>query len=120
MDVKGSNVATIQSRGNYFFLTNAFLNVMTYPPDLEPEVPTQLNANAGASYNIPITIHNWGRSKAKNFTVTVSIDGNEVLNKTISEIKGGDTVTINIPQKAPAVESVVTLEVKSRLTPRTG
>ncbi|MCD6203994.1 MAG: DUF3344 domain-containing protein, partial [Methanophagales archaeon] len=83
VDVKGSNVATIQSRGNYFFLTNAFLNV-TYPPDLEPEVPTTRKANAGASYNIPITIHNWGKSKAKNFNVTISIDGNEVLNKTIS------------------------------------
>jgi len=99
--------------------SNAFLFVR-YPPDLEPEVPTQLNANAGASYNIPITIHNWGRSKAKNFNVIVTIvtiDGNEVLNKTIPipEIKGagqeGDNVTINIPEKAPAVEGIITHNV---------
>jgi len=94
---------------------------VTYPPDLEPEVPTRLNANAGASYDIPITIHNWGKSKAKNFTVTVSIDGN-VINKTlISEIKGagqeGDTVIINIPQKAPTVERIITFNLKVDVDP---
>ena len=106
----GPNYAAIQSRGAMFCVAHAFLKV-TYPPDLEPEVPTTLNANAGAFYNIPITIHNWGKSKAKNFNVTVSIDGN-VINKTISEeINGGDNVTINIPQKAPAVESIITHNV---------
>jgi len=106
--------------GGSMMPTNAML-VVTYPPDLEPEVPTRLNANAGASYNIPITIHNWGKSKAKNFNVTVSIDGN-VINKTlISEIKGagqeGDTVTINIPQKAPAVEDILPFEVNVSIDP---
>ncbi|RJS71750.1 DUF3344 domain-containing protein, partial [Methanophagales archaeon] len=110
----------IQDRGDFIMPATAILKV-TYPPDLEPEVPTRLNANAGASYNIPITIHNWGKSKAKNFNVTVSIDGN-VINKTlISEIKGagqeGDTVTINIPQKAPAVERIDTLEVNVSVDP---
>jgi len=110
------NYVAIQSRGAMFGFAHAILKV-TYPPDLEPEVPMTRNANAGASYNIPITIHNWGKSKAKNFNVTVSIDDNEVLNKTISEIKGGDTVTINIPEKAPAVESVVTLEINVTVDP---
>ncbi|RJS79206.1 DUF3344 domain-containing protein, partial [Methanophagales archaeon] len=113
----GINTAGIESRGTMMCAAHAILK-LTYYPDLEPEVPTRLNANAGASYNIPITIHNWGRSKAKNFNVTVSINGNEVLNETISEeIKGGDTVTINIPQKAPAVEGVVTLEVNVTVDP---
>jgi len=117
VDVRdGTNYAAIQSRGAMFGFAHAILNV-TYPPDLEPEVPTTRKANAGASYNIPITIHNWGKSNAKNFNVTVSIDGNEVLNKTISEIKGGDNVTINIPQKAPAMETVVTLEVNVSVDP---
>jgi len=121
VDVRnGTNYAAIQSRGAMFGFAHAILKV-TYPPDLEPVVPTRLNANAGASYNIPITIHNWGKSKAKNFNVTVSIDGN-VINKTlISEIKGagqeGDTVTINIPQKAPAVERIDTFEVNVSVDP---
>jgi len=116
------NTAEIQlfKGGGSMMPTNAML-VVTYPPDLEPEVPTQLPATAGASYDIPITIHNWGKSKAKNFTVIVSIDGN-VINKTlISEIKGagqeGDTVTINIPQKAPAVERIDTFEVNVSVDP---
>ena len=121
-----SNWAEIQlfKGGGSMMPTNAFL-VVRYPPDLEPEVPTRLNANAGAFYNIPIKIHNWGKSKAKNFNVNVTIvtfDGN-VINKTIPipEIKGagqeGDTVTINIPQKAPAVERIDTLEVNVSVDP---
>jgi len=120
------NTAEIQlfPGGGSMMPTNAML-VVTYPPDLEPEVPTTLNANAGASYDIPITIHNWGRSKAKNFNVNVTIvtiDGN-VINKTIPipEIKGagqeGDTVIINIPQKAPAVERIITFNLKVDVDP---
>jgi len=100
----------IQDRGDFIMPATAILKV-TYPPDLEPEVPTTLNANAGASYDIPITIHNWGRSKAKNFTVIVTIDGNEVYNELIPELKGGDSRLINIPKKAPAVEGIITHNV---------
>jgi len=56
-----------------------------------------------------------------NVTI-VTFDGN-VINKTIPipEIKGagqeGDTVTINIPQKAPAVERIDTLEVNVSIDP---
>ena len=114
VDVQGSNLAAIQSRGSYFFLTNVFLNV-TYPPDLEPSVPMQLKATAGTSYNIPITIHNWGKSKARDFNVTVSIDGNKVLNETIPEIKeagqDGSSITKNIPRKAPPVEGIIEFNV---------
>ena len=113
----GTNYAAIQSRGAFMGVAHAILK-LTYYPDLEPEVPTRLKANAGASYNIPIKIHNWGKSKAKDFNVTISIDGN-VINETISEIKGagqeGDTVIINIPQKAPAVD--VTLKVNVTVDP---
>ncbi|MCW3133806.1 MAG: DUF3344 domain-containing protein, partial [Methanophagales archaeon] len=117
VDVRnGTNYAAIQSRGAMFGFAHAILKV-TYPPDLEPEVPTQLNANAGASYNIPITIHNWGKSKAKNFTVIVTIDGNEVYNELIPELKGGDSRLINIPKKAPAVERIDTLEVNVSVDP---
>ena len=85
-----NNLFGIQDRGDFMISANAFLIILTYPPDLEPEVPTTRKANAGASYNIPITIHNWGRSKAKNFNVIVTIvtiDGNEVLNKTFQFLR---------------------------------
>jgi len=112
------NTAEIQlfKGGGSMMPTNAML-VVTYPPDLEPEVPTPLNPNAGASYNIPITIHNWGKSKAKNFTVIVTIDGNEVYNELIPELKGGDSRLINIQEKAPAVERIVPLEVNVTVDP---
>jgi len=111
-----NNLFGIQDRGDFMISANAFL-ILTYPPDLEPEVSTRLNANAGASYNIPITIHNWGRSKAKNFTVIVTIDGTEVKNETINELEEGANMTINIPEKAPAVEGIVTLEVNVSVDP---
>ncbi|RJS78427.1 hypothetical protein CW713_09510, partial [Methanophagales archaeon] len=117
VDVRdGTNYAAIQSRGAMFGFAHAILKV-TYPPDLEPEVPTTLKANAGASYDLPITIHNWGKSKAKNFTVIVTIDGTEVYNKLIPELKGGNSRLINIQEKAPAVEGFVTLEVNVTVDP---
>ncbi|MCD6214037.1 MAG: DUF3344 domain-containing protein, partial [Candidatus Desulfofervidus sp.] len=43
VDVRnGTNYAAIQSRGAMFGFAHAILKV-TYPPDLEPEVPTRLN-----------------------------------------------------------------------------
>ncbi|MBL7118153.1 MAG: DUF3344 domain-containing protein, partial [Candidatus Syntrophoarchaeum sp.] len=109
VDVQGSNTAEIQSRGSYFFLTNAFLNV-SYPPDLEPWLEkTSLQATVGNPYDIPITINNWGKSDAKDFNVSISIDGEHVKDETITEINGvgleGSSKTLKITMpRAPPVE----------------
>ena len=79
VDVQENNLAKIQSRGNYFFLTNAFLNV-TYPPDLEPsleKVPQKVAV--GKQYYVDIT--NIGRSNAEDFYVHFYVDGEELIDK---------------------------------------
>ncbi len=123
VDVEANNVAKIQSRGNYFFLTNAFLNV-TWWPDLEPYVETQLKATVGNPYDIEVVINNWGLSKAKGFNVSVSIDGEE-YNETIDdEIEGAvgyqqqpGTKTLTFTKKAPLVECIVTHNVTVDVDP---
>ena len=108
-----SYTAEVQSRGSYFFFTNAFLNVM-YPPDIEPHVKKDLDATVGNPYNIEVDINNLGLSKAKNFTVIVSIttNGVEVKNETIiDEIKevgqDGSSIPLTYQQDAQLVEGWV-------------
>ena len=118
VDVEANNLAKIRSRGSYFFLTNAFLKV-TYPPDLEPYVKTSLSATVGNRYDIEVDINNLGLSKAKNFTVIVSIDGVEEFNETIDKIKevgqDGSSIPLRFEKKAPweegEVEHNVTVKV---------
>jgi len=106
----GPNYAAIQSRGAMMGVTHAILNV-TYPPDLEPHVKKDLKATVGNPYDIEVDINNWGRSKAKNFTVIVSIDGEEVKNEAIAEIKefgqDGSSIPLRFTQYAPLVEGWV-------------
>ncbi len=123
VDVEANNWAAIQSRGSYFFLTNAILNV-TWWPDLEPYVETQLKATVGNPYEIPIDINNWGLSKAKDFNVSVSIDGEE-YNETIDEIEGAvgyqqqpGSKTLTFTKKAQLVETTVQHNVTVKVDTR--
>ena len=87
---------------------------MTYPPDLEPSLEKVPPLVIWNSYDIPVVIYNRGRSDARNFNVTVSIDGVEVLNETIGEIKGvqdGGSIPLTITKKAPSIGSIIKFNV---------
>ena len=78
------NTAEIQSRGNYFFLANAFLNV-TYPPDLvKPDLPPKVIVGE----SIQVVIKNIGRSDARNFTVSFYVDGVFKGKVPVDEVEG--------------------------------
>ena len=98
VDVEGSNYAEIQSRGNYFFLTNAFLNV-SYPPDLEPSVKKRLGATVGKPYDIEVEIHNLGMSKAKGVNVNISIDEVLVEPERI-KVEGGGGIPLTLKENS--------------------
>ncbi len=84
----------IQDRGDFMMAANAFL-ILTYPPDLTPEIAPPSNPAAGSTYTIPVTIHNLGRSKAKNFNVTFSTSDGYNATKTPGEIEPDTSRTVN-------------------------
>jgi subtilase family serine protease len=113
VDVQGPNTVEIQSRGNYFFLTNTFLNV-TYPPDLEPSLEKAPKKVAiGNSYVIPVVINNVGKSKAKNFSVSFYADGGEPRERKehVEVVEGEGSITKEFQWHAPSTPGTVEFKV---------
>ena len=107
-DVKGNNLAQIQSRGTYFFLTNAFLNV-TYPPDLvRPALPSKVFVGN----TIPVVIYNQGRTDARDFYVSFYVDGEFKGKEHIDEIVGGESRELTFPWTAPITKVGHLVELK--------
>jgi hypothetical protein len=67
----GTNIAEIQSRGNYFVLKHAILKVEYLPELVAPYIPKSVVVG------LPITveIENKGKSKAGKFNVSFYVDG---------------------------------------------
>ena len=137
VDVKnGINYAAIQSRGTMMGVAHAILKV-TYPPDLEPWLENTrgglgktiiLPATVGNPYDMQVDIHNWGKSKAKDFNVSISIDG-PVKPESIKVEGGGSmpmpltvegnsskTLTITMP-RAPRIECILEFSVTVDVDP---
>jgi len=111
VDVEENNTAEIQSRGNYFFLTNVFLNV-TYPPNIVPEL-NDISVPIGESYDIPVIIKDEGRSAARNFNVTFrASDGYpREAKKSVNVVEEESTKTIYFRWTAPKKVGIVKINV---------
>ena len=104
---EGPNTAVIQSRGNYFTLTNAILNV-TYPPDLvKPNLPKSVVVGK----SIPVVIRNTGKSKAKDFNVSFEVDGVFKGKEHVNVVEGEKSTELTFPWTPLAVGQVVRLNV---------
>ncbi|KAF5429893.1 Serine protease [Candidatus Methanophagaceae archaeon] len=107
VDVKdGPNIAEVQSRGNYVVLRHAILKV-EYLPDLVPYIPRSVVVG------LPMTveIENKGKSKARNFSVCFSVNGEPEEKVDVTELEDGSRVQLTLPWTPRAEGQLVKLNV---------
>lgn len=108
VDVKdGTNIAEVQSRGNYLVLKHAILKA-EYPPDLvAPYIPRSVVVRNP----ITVDIENKGKSKAKDFNVSFSVNGELKGKKHVEVVEGESSVQLTLPWTPRAVGQLVKLNI---------
>jgi hypothetical protein len=102
----GTNIAEVQSRGNYLVLKHAILKV-EYLPELVPYIPKSVVVG------LPMTvdIENQGKSKARNFSVCFSVNGDPEEKMHVKELEGESRVQLTLPWTPHAVGQLVRLNI---------
>jgi subtilase family serine protease len=107
----GSNLATIQSKGNFIVPSNAFL-VLRYPPDLAvTDIEAPVSAVVGNKYVINTTISNEGRGNATDFNVSFYSNRVRVGRQKISRLDSGDNITLQFNWKPMYMGKIYKLKV---------
>jgi len=107
VDVKeGTNIAEVQSRGNYLVLKHAILKA-EYLPDLVPCIPRSVVVG------LPMTVdvENKGKSEARNFSVCFSVNGGPEWEVDVTELEGESRVQLTLPWTPRAVGQIVKLNI---------
>ncbi|KAF5433814.1 Serine protease, subtilase family, partial [Candidatus Methanophagaceae archaeon] len=108
VDVKddGPNIAEVQSRGNYLVLRHAILKA-EYLPDLVPCIPRSVVVG------LPMTvdIENQGISKARNFSVCFSVNGEPERTVPVESLEGSGRVQLTLSWTPRAAGQIVRLNI---------
>jgi subtilase family serine protease len=108
---RNSNLATIQSKGNYIVPSNAFL-VLRYPPDLAvTDIDAPVSAVVGNKYTINTTISNEGRSNATDFNVSFYSNNVRIGRQKISRLDSGDNITLQFNWKPMHMGKIYKIKV---------
>ena len=108
VDVKdGTNIAEVQSRGNYLVLKHAIMKA-EYPPDLvAPYIPKSVVVGL----DLTVKIENQGKSTAKDFDVCFYVDGELKDTKHFTEIQSESEEEWTLPWRPSAAVDFVMLNI---------